>query len=55
MEEDDDLGEKTVEYINALLNVLYHHQQFLIFKGIDRQEFELYLDSVTLPYSQTIH
>ena len=55
MEEDDDVGEKTVEYINALLEVLYHHQQFLILKGITKQEFEDYLNTVATQYSQTIH
>ena len=55
MEEDDDLGEKTVEYINALLEVLYYHQQFLISKGIAKQEFEDYLNAVATQYSQTIH
>ena len=55
MEEDDDVGEKTVEYINALLEVLYHHQQFLISRGITKQEFEDYLNAVATQYSQTIH
>lgn len=52
---EEDEGEQVTEYINALLEVLYYHQQFLISKGINKQEFEDYLNKLTLPYSQTIH
>jgi hypothetical protein len=56
MNKDDDEGEKTIEYINALLEVLYHHQQFLISKGVTKQEFEDYLNNaVTNMHNQTVH
>ena len=49
----DELGEDTVEYINLLLEVLQGHQRFLRYKGIDRQEFEDYLN--LNPYNHRIH
>ena len=52
---EEEEGEQVTEYINALLEVLYYHQQFLLHKGIDKQEFEDYLNELTFPYSQTIH
>jgi len=55
MDKGDDEGEKTIEYINALLELLYYHQQFLISKGITKQEFEDYFNNVVNPYNQTIH
>tara|TARA_R110001606_G_scaffold388435_1_gene553758 strand:- start:438 stop:596 length:159 start_codon:yes stop_codon:yes gene_type:complete len=50
---EDDIGEETIEYINLLLEVLQVHQKFLIHKGIDRQEFEDYLN--LNPYNHRIH
>lgn len=57
MNESDDgegmLGEDAVEYINVLLELIASHQSFLTYKGIDRKEFEDFLNSD--PYTTTIH
>ena len=52
-DEEEVLGESAVEYINMLLEVLWSHQSFLSYKGIDRQEFEDYLN--LNPYHTMIH
>jgi|TARA_R110000764_G_scaffold9_2_gene46 hypothetical protein len=52
-DEEEVLGESAVEYINMLLEVLGSHQSFLSYKGIDRQEFEDYLN--LNPYHTMIH